>query len=100
MSTKRAKQALARAIDRITPQRQWARLTLARDEIGTACTPLSQHARSWCALGAIDKEVDGDSRLKGEVYALLAEVDNTGVAKTNDYQGHEAVLKLLTPLVK
>lgn len=89
---------LRRALARIEDPARWTTCYLARDARGQRCAPDAKSAVSWCALGALFREL-GElgpkyTEIPG-VFRLLAPSERfpsaTGI---NDFDGHAAVLQL------
>ncbi len=85
---------IVKAFELLSDPAKWTQKDFAKDECGRRVSPLSEHARSWCMVGAIEKLYPDDGV---SVYEAVRAVSGYkfGLFRFNDTHTHAEVLELL-----
>ncbi len=102
MTNSLEKQIIARALEIISAQEHWTRVTWARTSKGQPCTWADPTAVKFCAVGALNRAAIevvkgwGCSRaIEAEELIMVAnDRVGEGLPKINDDEGHEVVVAM------
>jgi hypothetical protein len=94
-------QIISRALEIISDDAKWTRVSLARTADGKPCTSLDPSAVRFCAVGALYRAasellVDDpfDHALVAEQHVLAANHRNDGLQRINDIDGREVIVAM------